>query len=201
MRHSRVKTACQAIGDDRRSQRFIRTARGRGYRFVAPWTKRPSPIRSREHPVRSIQNESWRLPVRNNGRDGDACPGNAIPGSRPRPRAPEDLISRSAWQQVRSGSRCGTRLSPDRSPRLPTPSERLCTITRCECSPRPCLGRGVRIRRESQGRPFGIKSSEVVADGRRGGWLVPGHGVPFPLTCPSRVPARIGRPVAAGPRR
>jgi pimeloyl-ACP methyl ester carboxylesterase len=33
---SRVKAARQAIGDDGRSQRLIRTARGRGYQFVAP---------------------------------------------------------------------------------------------------------------------------------------------------------------------
>jgi pimeloyl-ACP methyl ester carboxylesterase/DNA-binding winged helix-turn-helix (wHTH) protein len=33
---SRVKAARQAIGDDGRSQRLIRTAHGRGYRFVAP---------------------------------------------------------------------------------------------------------------------------------------------------------------------
>jgi DNA-binding winged helix-turn-helix (wHTH) protein len=32
---SRVKAARQAIGDDGRSQRFIRTARGRGYQFAA----------------------------------------------------------------------------------------------------------------------------------------------------------------------
>jgi len=33
---SRVKAARQAIGDDGRSQRLIRTAHGRGYQFVAP---------------------------------------------------------------------------------------------------------------------------------------------------------------------
>ena len=33
---SRVKAARQAIGDDGRSQRIIRTAHGRGYQFVAP---------------------------------------------------------------------------------------------------------------------------------------------------------------------
>ena len=33
---SRVKAARQAIGDDGRSQRFIRTAHGRGYQFAAP---------------------------------------------------------------------------------------------------------------------------------------------------------------------
>ena len=33
---SRVKAARQAIGDDGHSQRLIRTARGRGYQFVAP---------------------------------------------------------------------------------------------------------------------------------------------------------------------
>jgi len=33
---SRVKTARQAIGDDGHSQHLIRTARGRGYQFVAP---------------------------------------------------------------------------------------------------------------------------------------------------------------------
>jgi DNA-binding winged helix-turn-helix (wHTH) protein len=33
---SRVKAARQAIGDDGRSQRLIRTARGRGYQFVVP---------------------------------------------------------------------------------------------------------------------------------------------------------------------
>ena len=33
---SRVKAARQAVGDDGRSQRLIRTAHGRGYQFVAP---------------------------------------------------------------------------------------------------------------------------------------------------------------------
>ena len=33
---SRVKAARQAIGDDGRSQRLIRTAHGRGYQFIAP---------------------------------------------------------------------------------------------------------------------------------------------------------------------
>ena len=33
---SRVKAARQAIGDDGRSQRLIRTAHGRGYQFVGP---------------------------------------------------------------------------------------------------------------------------------------------------------------------
>src|SRR6516162_6128051 len=32
---SRVKSARQALGDDGRSQRFIRTLHGQGYRFVA----------------------------------------------------------------------------------------------------------------------------------------------------------------------
>jgi predicted ATPase/DNA-binding winged helix-turn-helix (wHTH) protein len=35
---SRVKTARRAVGDDGRLQRVIQTARGRGYRFVAPVT-------------------------------------------------------------------------------------------------------------------------------------------------------------------
>ncbi|HKH93411.1 MAG TPA: protein kinase [Gemmatimonadaceae bacterium] len=34
--NSRVKTARQAIGDDGREQQFIRTLRGRGFRFIAP---------------------------------------------------------------------------------------------------------------------------------------------------------------------
>jgi predicted ATPase/DNA-binding winged helix-turn-helix (wHTH) protein len=35
---SRIKTARQALGDDGRTQRYIRTVHGRGYRFVAPRT-------------------------------------------------------------------------------------------------------------------------------------------------------------------
>lgn len=33
---SRIKAARQAVGDDGRSQRFIRTVHGRGYQFIAP---------------------------------------------------------------------------------------------------------------------------------------------------------------------
>ena len=40
---SRVKAARQAIGDDGRSQRLIRTAHGRGYQFVAPVSQAPHP--------------------------------------------------------------------------------------------------------------------------------------------------------------
>ncbi|MGE5287891.1 MAG: winged helix-turn-helix domain-containing protein, partial [Micromonosporaceae bacterium] len=45
---SRVKAARQAIGDDGRSQRLIRTAHGRGYQFVAPVDEaaRPDPAAS-----------------------------------------------------------------------------------------------------------------------------------------------------------
>jgi len=39
---SRIKAARQAIGDDGRSQSFIRTSHGRGFRFVADVTVRPS---------------------------------------------------------------------------------------------------------------------------------------------------------------
>ena len=38
---SRVKAARQAIGDDGRSQRLIRTVHGRGYQFIAPVTETP----------------------------------------------------------------------------------------------------------------------------------------------------------------
>ncbi len=43
---SRVKAARQAIGDDGHSQRLIRTARGRGYQFVAPVDEaaQPDPV-------------------------------------------------------------------------------------------------------------------------------------------------------------
>jgi DNA-binding winged helix-turn-helix (wHTH) protein len=43
---SRVKAARQAIGDDGRSQRFIRTAHGRGYQFAAPVEEaaQPDPV-------------------------------------------------------------------------------------------------------------------------------------------------------------
>ena len=43
---SRVKTARQAIGDDGHSQHLIRTARGRGYQFVAPVDEaaQPDPV-------------------------------------------------------------------------------------------------------------------------------------------------------------
>ncbi len=40
---SRVKTARQAIGDDGHSQHLIRTARGRGYQFVAPVDEEAQP--------------------------------------------------------------------------------------------------------------------------------------------------------------
>jgi pimeloyl-ACP methyl ester carboxylesterase/DNA-binding winged helix-turn-helix (wHTH) protein len=45
---SRVKTARQAIGDDGRSQRLIRTAHGRGYQFVASADEaaQPDPVAS-----------------------------------------------------------------------------------------------------------------------------------------------------------
>src|SRR6185312_15727313 len=43
---SRVKAARQAIGDDGHSQHLIRTARGRGYQFVAPVSEaaQPDPV-------------------------------------------------------------------------------------------------------------------------------------------------------------
>ena len=43
---SRVKAARQAIGDDGHSQHLIRTARGRGYQFVAPVDEaaQPDPV-------------------------------------------------------------------------------------------------------------------------------------------------------------
>ncbi|HET9971509.1 MAG TPA: alpha/beta fold hydrolase [Streptosporangiaceae bacterium] len=45
---SRIKAARQAIGDDGRSQRLIRTAHGRGYQFVAPVDEaaQPDPVAS-----------------------------------------------------------------------------------------------------------------------------------------------------------
>jgi DNA-binding winged helix-turn-helix (wHTH) protein len=46
---SRVKAARQAIGDDGRSQRFIRTAHGRGYQFAALVEEAAQPIRSPVH--------------------------------------------------------------------------------------------------------------------------------------------------------
>ena len=46
---SRVKAARQAIGDDGRSQRLIRTARGRGYQFAAPVDEAAQP-----YPVASL---------------------------------------------------------------------------------------------------------------------------------------------------
>ena len=47
---SRVKAARQAIGDDGRSQRLIRTAHGRGYQFTAP-VERSGAARSGRRPL------------------------------------------------------------------------------------------------------------------------------------------------------
>lgn len=41
---SRIKSARQALGDDGRSQRFIRTVHGRGFRFVAPVALAPPAV-------------------------------------------------------------------------------------------------------------------------------------------------------------
>ena len=38
---SRVKAARQAIGDDGRGQRLIRTVHGRGYQFIGPVSETP----------------------------------------------------------------------------------------------------------------------------------------------------------------
>ena len=75
---TRIKQVRQAVGDDGREQRVIRTAHGRGYRFVAPVTEcaegaapgaRPGPrCRSRDappgpgHPLRRQRRGRHRLP-------------------------------------------------------------------------------------------------------------------------------------------
>ncbi|WP_099247370.1 alpha/beta fold hydrolase [Mycobacterium sp. shizuoka-1] len=41
---SRIKAARRALGDDGESQRYIRTVRGRGYRFVGPVATPPAPV-------------------------------------------------------------------------------------------------------------------------------------------------------------
>src|SRR5918995_1833859 len=44
---TRIKQVRQAVGDDGREQRVIRTAHGRGYRFVAPVTEADDPAAGR----------------------------------------------------------------------------------------------------------------------------------------------------------
>jgi predicted ATPase/DNA-binding winged helix-turn-helix (wHTH) protein len=60
---SRIKSARQAIGDNGRDQRMIRTMHGRGYRFVAPVDEDPSDGVAAPSPTGSRSAGDVRLPV------------------------------------------------------------------------------------------------------------------------------------------
>ena len=57
---SRVKAARQAIGDDGRNQRLIRTAHGRGYQFVASADEAAQPDPVASVPSAPPEQEQWR---------------------------------------------------------------------------------------------------------------------------------------------